>query len=289
MESTNITPLFFLVAFLCLFGYLIFSNSVLHGRIEQLKEATLRTRGREGGPDLTPFAWDLLDFEEGLPLLGEGLAIRRCGLYLVGAQDPPLLETLTANMIYQILSLDDVAVVYASRRVEPDRLGRRLLSLEARTAWESLSAQVRRKIWQRFQRDAGRYETSLYFWHEPHWSAEGLLEGCQNLCQDQDLAAVIVDEPEVWTRPDADVTSLMEQLRLLSIKCGVPVFMLMTTTGSEFTRWQALGGDRLQGIIEFGAPAEGEQQMRIHYVKYPEAPPTASFELKADSGQIVQT
>lgn len=289
MDANAITLIVILAVLLCLCGYLAISHRAMRARLAEISDA-LDEAGPVGGR-LAPFSWDLMEIEEGLPLLGEGLTIRRCGVYLVGTPDRSLLETLEANIIYQLLSVEDLALIFVSRRTGPQQLGRRLLSLENGGTWEELNAHERRRAWGRMRRELQRYESSLYMLQEFTWGPESLLEACEQVRRSQDVGAILVDDSEIGSGSDAEVTEFLERLRLIANRYGAPIFLLMPMQSSEEkARWQSLqglAGERVQGILEFEGPGEDGRRLRIRYVKYPEASPASSFELNVATGQIV--
>ena len=289
MDVNAITLIVILAVLLCLCGYLALSHRAMRVRLAEISDSV-----GEQGPTrsrLSFFSWDLMEIEEGLPVLGEGLFIRRCGVYLMGAPDRSLLETLEANIIFQLLSLEDLAVIFVSRRTGPQQLGRRLLSLENGGTWEGLNAHERRRAWGRMRRELQRYESSLYLLQEFTWGPESLLEACEQVSRSHDVGAILVDDSDIGSGSDADVTEFLERLRLIANRYGAPIFLLMPMQSTEEkARWQllqGLAGDRVQGILEFEGPGEDGRSLRIHYVKYPEAPPASKFELNVATGQIM--
>lgn len=282
------TGLFVLVACLCLFGYLMFSNYTLGARIERLEDDLRKGRGEPG--ELSPFSWSVLQGAyDPLPFLGNSLAVTRPGLYLVGARDPALVPTLAANIIQQLMGRDDLAVILVSQRISQDELGDMLLSLEAGVAWDSLDRAEQDRLLHRMERDLRRYEEQLWLVGDLDWSPDTLFAQVVRLQENlKGPAALLVDDPRALQNADGD--GLLDRLRLVSQKASLPVFLLVPSLeNGAFTRWQTVAAERFVAILEFERPADGSESLPVHFIRYPEAPPQAVFELNAATGQIVQS
>jgi hypothetical protein len=282
-ESARNAPLFTLIAFLCLFGYLIFNNHLINSRLQQMSRGVSTEAEPTGAA--APFAWDDIgDDAAAVPLFGERVTISRSGLYLVASSDDSLLTTLAANMIYQALAVEDVTLLYVSQRMARDELGRSLLSLEAGASWEQMAAAQRSRTRRKLQAELEKYETNLFALEEMDWTPDRLFAAWQQLKgAGQSVAAILVDDPSLVRLPEARHVEIFDRLRLLSVKCGVPVFVLASTAASI----QATAGDRLTGVLEVELSSPNSKGLVVSFIKYPEAPPTASFELDSASGQIL--
>ena len=288
MELNTVTLLALLVVLLCLCGYLALSLRAMRSQLAEISS------GLSGdGPPLacvSPFSWDAADTQARLPLLGEAWSLRHWGVYLVATPDRALLETLEANIIYQMFSVKDLAVVFVSQAAGPQQLGSRLLSLENGGTWEQLNVHEQQRAMGRMRAALDRYESSLHLVQEFTWGAETLREACEQVGRFQEVGAILVDDPALARGTETETKALFERLRLLAQWQGAPILILMATQGpEEKERWRALqdaAGEHVLGAIEFEGPDEGGR-LRVRSLKYPEAPPSASFELNPATGQIV--
>lgn len=277
-------PLFFLISVLCLFGYVIFNNFVLNGRLERLRN--LRDLD-DDAPRVSPFTRADLNHEgDGITIVGERVSISTAGLYLIGARDESLLTPLAANMLFQVLSRDEVAVLWLSQRVGRDELARLLVGLEAGVKWDGMAADERQRILRSGVLE--KYESSLFVFDEMEWTPELLFAGLHQLKADAvDVAAVFVDDPALGRLDEVRACQIFDRLRLLSLKSNLPVAILLPMQQQDSRYWPGNASDRFQGILEFAPTSSDGGVLDLRFAKFPDAPSTLSLELDAASGHIV--
>lgn len=276
--------LFVLIATLCLIGFITFSSFAVNGRIDRLESSLRSSRPDSPAREPVPLSWDrvLQSLDTRLPLLGDSLVVTRPGLYLVGAPEAGLLTTLQANVVHQILTSEDVSLLFVSSRVGQDLLGQMLLSLEAGQAWERLEQDQQDQVLRRIKARLRKYETSLYFAQDPESPLPSQIAALQDASDD--LAAVLLDDPSSLHEEGAD--RVLDGLRDAARRAGLPVLLFMPSQESgAFTRLQTVAADRFEAILEFERGAE--QGISVRYLRYPGTPPQADFSLQNDSGLIV--
>lgn len=273
---------FFLVVVLGLFGYHLLSNHALNARIDRLEE--LVRRGGLGGSrkDLVPFHWDtvLRCLEGGLPFL-PGASLPRPGLVLLGAPSEALARDLLANLARTVLQDPELVVLAATRRMGPDELGRRLLSLEAGRDWRTLGAQEREALVRGSARDLERYERSLYCMTDLALTPQALFAACQDLLVEGEVGAVLLDGEDVLA-PEGDRLDRLDRLRLLAARCHLAVYLVVTLDSQA---WKAREREGLfTAVAELSPPAGGKA--RLAFQRFPGPAPELTLRVDPVSGLL---
>ncbi len=281
-------PLFFLVAFLCLFAYLIFNNFALQRRLERLQS---EPRGIETGssPLVSTFEWERVADRAPFPLFGSILPISRAGLYVVGVRSETMLTPVIANLLHSVLLDDSNVAMLVSQRAGRDELGSALLTLEAGAPWSGLGSEERTRVRRRAQSQFDRYESNLFLFEEMDWTADRLFSACQQLRDnDREIRAILLDDPVLLAQGELRCAEALARLQLLSVKCTVPIVLLTATRHQDARFWLNLG-ERFIAIFELVGPAADGRSVEMGVLKYPGEVPKFSLSYDAASGSIAMS
>lgn len=225
-------PVFFLVAFLCLFGYLIYHNHTLAARLDALDRASAQD---DAGTAPQPLGFDeLVDSGGAMTLFGGSARIDRSGLYLLSTDDEKRLTTVVATVMRDVLAARAGSVLYVSQRAGADEIAAALMALEAGVPWESLSQSDQARRRRGLRTDLERYESGVHAFDALDWTPDGLFSGARRLKEEgRPVSALLVDDPGLSLLHEARRVETVERLRLLSVKCAVPVFVMSSGKGGE--------------------------------------------------------
>lgn len=276
---------FFLFVALGLFGFHLFTTHGVNARIDRLEELLRRSGlGSRERDELVPFSWDavLRSLEAGHPFL-PGLSLSRPGLVLVGVASPDLEPLVLVNVARTVLADPELVVLAVTRRLGPDELGRRLLSVESGRDWRTLGSQERQALLQGTARELQRYERSLFCMSDLVLTPRQLSETCQELVKEGELGAILLDGLEVLApEEDLPLGDLLDHLRLLAARCHVPVHLVVPTSSPVWEARRESGG--FLAVAEVQPPADGAVRVLFH--KFPGGLPECSLRLDPASGRL---
>jgi hypothetical protein len=128
-----------------------------------------------------------------------------------------------------------------------------------------------------------RYERSLFCTTDLALAPHQLYEACQDLRKEAELGAILLDDPGMLVGdPDQPDVSILDYLRLLAVRCHVPIHLVVTLDSPV---WQARENSELFLVVAEVKPVV-EGQVRICFQQFPGLLPELALRLDAVSGRL---
>lgn len=287
---SNATLIFFLVVFLCLFGYHLFTSYNLNSRLDRLEERLARHgSSRPLEPkDLLSFSWEgILEERARKPSLLAGDLLKvKPGLVLLGLPGCALLTAVCANAAKHLLDEDDAAILVVTRTVGGVELGRALLSLESGKSWASLDTALREKAVKEMAGAIARYEGSLFHLTELAATTGQLYEFCLKALEEKDLRAIVLEEDALVRDEGESVDDFLETLRLIALRCHVPL-VVCAFPKDESSLWHGRDahGEKFAAVASL--EEEGAQNaLRLTFAASHAGEESAALTLEPHSGLL---
>lgn len=269
-----------------LLGFYYYKSYLLNLRIHRL-ELLIKKSGISPTSKEEPlaFSWDqaLRSIEGGWTLFTDTNRIYEPGVVGIISRDEKLAFKCAANLIYRMISLQNLAVIYLSKERGEEDLGKALLSLESGVSIDRMSPVEREELVGRYSLEMSKYEAGLFVFQDFKIDINELYENILKLSESIDIGMIIVDGRDVISADNFD--DLIGRLRIISIKSYIPVVYIDAFKDNKPENIDEDTLARITALIEV-EPGKDKKTISFIVYKFKGDPPPEILNINPDSGEI---
>jgi len=269
-----------------LLGFYYYKSYLLNLRIHRLEllieKSGISPTSKE---EPVPFSWDqaLRSIEGGWTLFTDTNRIYEPGVVGIICRDEKLAFKCSANLIYRMISRQNLAVVYLSKERGEEDLGKALISIESGVSIEKMSPAEREELVGRYSLEMSKYEAGLFVFQDFKIEIDDLYENILKLSENIDIGLIIIDGRDVISADNFD--DLMGRLRIISIKSYIPVVYIDSFENIDPGSIDEDTSARITALIEV-EPGKDRKTLSFKTYKFRGDPPPESLNIDPDSGEI---
>ncbi|MCD4785613.1 MAG: hypothetical protein K8T10_17460 [Candidatus Eremiobacteraeota bacterium] len=269
-----------------LLGFYYYKSFLLNLRIHRLEllieKSGISPTSKE---EPLPFSWDqaLKSIEGGWTMFTDTNRIYEPGVVGIISADEKLAFKCAVNLIYRIISLQNLAVIYLSKEHGEEDLGKALLSLESGVSIDKMSPGEREELVGRYSLEMTKYEAGLFVFQDFKIDIDELYENILKLSESIDIGMIIVDGRDVISADNFN--DLIGRLRIISIKSYIPVVYIDAFKDMKPENIDEDTLARITALIEV-EPGKAKKTISFTVHKFKGDPPPESLDINPDSGEI---